>query len=352
MLTIAFTGGGTGGHIYPALAIIERLRTIVAEPLRVFWIGNRAGMDASIVKAAGIGFYGIHCGKLRREINFRNFIDVFKVIAGYIEARKILKKESPSLLFSKGGFVSVPPCAAASGLKIPVWTHESDYSPGLATKINARFAERIFTAYKETAMFFAQSFKDKIVVTGNPVRPEFRHASAKRNAKKPALLVLGGSLGAKQLNELVRDNLAELTKLFSVIHQTGAQKWDRPNSENYHAIPYINAEMPQTIAAADIVLCRAGAGTLWECATVGRPMVLLPLQGSGTRGDQVENARKLEKAGAAIVLAPDGGNLLSVLIDLVNDIDKLEQMTDAAKEFARADAAETIAEEIKGKICQ
>ncbi|MCL2602525.1 MAG: glycosyltransferase, partial [Treponema sp.] len=146
MVTIAFTGGGTGGHIYPGLAVISRLKSLL--PVRVFWIGSNAGMDRGIVESAGIEFFGIPSGKLRRYASLQNIGDIVKVGLGFLAARRILKREKPVLLFSKGGFVSVPPCAAAASLGIPVFTHESDASPGLATRINSRFAQRIFVPYQ------------------------------------------------------------------------------------------------------------------------------------------------------------------------------------------------------------
>jgi UDP-N-acetylglucosamine--N-acetylmuramyl-(pentapeptide) pyrophosphoryl-undecaprenol N-acetylglucosamine transferase len=190
-------------------------------------------MDKTIIENSGIDFYGIPSGKLRRYFSLRNVSDIFKVAAGFLSARKILKRQRPNLLFSKGGFVSVPPCAAAASLKIPVFTHESDYSPGLATKINARFAERIFVPYKETAGFFPSAEREKIRVSGNPIRAEFAAADpAKGRAflglrdDERMLLVLGGSSGSREINDLVRASLPELTKIYTVVHQTGEDQTD------------------------------------------------------------------------------------------------------------------------------
>jgi UDP-N-acetylglucosamine--N-acetylmuramyl-(pentapeptide) pyrophosphoryl-undecaprenol N-acetylglucosamine transferase len=172
MVHIAFTGGGTGGHIYPGLAVASYLRK--EGNCRIFWLGSDKGMDKAIVEAAGLEFFGVPSGKLRRYISPRNISDTFKVAAGFFAARKILKREKPCLLFSKGGFVSVPPCYAAASLGIRVFTHESDFSPGLATKINLRVAQKIFLAYQETSGFLKPAYRKKIIVSGNPVRPEFR----------------------------------------------------------------------------------------------------------------------------------------------------------------------------------
>ncbi|MDR0709913.1 MAG: undecaprenyldiphospho-muramoylpentapeptide beta-N-acetylglucosaminyltransferase [Spirochaetaceae bacterium] len=354
MITIAFAGGGTGGHIYPGLAVIANLKKIL--PCRVFWIGANTGMDRAIVEDAGIEFYGIPAGKLRRYFSLRNIADIFRVLAGFFAARKILKREKPALLFSKGGFVSVPPCAAASTLRIPVFTHESDFSPGLATRINLRFTEKAFTAFRETAGLLPPAVRGRAVYTGNPIRPEFRAASAESgraflgiNGEDPVLLVLGASLGARQINELVRECLPRLTGRFVVVHQTGpGAAWDIPASGRYKPYPFIRSEMPHVIAASTLVLCRGGAGTIWECASLGKPMILIPLAGSGTRGDQVENARYLEGKGAALVLRGDvkAGDVAAAVERLAEDEGARAKMAAAALEFAALDGGRLIAEAI------
>ncbi|MDR3343362.1 MAG: undecaprenyldiphospho-muramoylpentapeptide beta-N-acetylglucosaminyltransferase [Treponema sp.] len=357
MVHIAFAGGGTGGHIYPGLAVASYLQK--QGDYRVFWIGSNTGMDESIVLHAGFEFFGIPSGKLRRYVSLQNVTDVFKVGAGFCVARNILKREKPAMLFSKGGFVSVPPVAAAASLRVPVCTHESDFSPGLATKLNIRFAHRIFTTYKDTAAFFPRSCQDRIVLSGNPVRPEFRCADPARGraflqvgAGERILLVLGGSQGAREINELVRESLPELTRQYVVVHQTGpAQEGDA--TERYRPYPYIRGEMPHVIAAAELVLGRSGAGTIWECATVGRPMVLIPLQGSGTRGDQVENARFFEKAGAAVVLGAGTPEvLIQTITSIARDAEKRKAMAAAAGRIGDRDGAQIITETILEKVLQ
>jgi UDP-N-acetylglucosamine--N-acetylmuramyl-(pentapeptide) pyrophosphoryl-undecaprenol N-acetylglucosamine transferase len=316
MLCVAFTGGGTGGHIYPGLAVASCLKE--KAECRLFWIGSDTGMDRSIVEAAGLEFFGIPSGKFRRNFSLKNCSDLFRVMGGFVAARKILKRERPALLFSKGGFVSVPPCAAAASLGITVITHESDYSPGLATRLNACFASkgsgRIITAYRETAGQFPAKYRSRITALGNPVRKEFRFGDAVKgrgfagfDGDKKMLFVLGGSQGALEINRLVKETLPVLTRYYNVVHQTGTSGEALPQSAGYKSVPYINEEMPAVLAAADLVLGRSGAGTVWECAAAGKPMILVPLAGAGTRGDQVENARFFEKAGAArvIMIGPD-----------------------------------------------
>jgi UDP-N-acetylglucosamine--N-acetylmuramyl-(pentapeptide) pyrophosphoryl-undecaprenol N-acetylglucosamine transferase len=354
MIKIAFSGGGTGGHIYPGLAVAEILQRMA--DCRIFWIGSESGMDRSIVEHAGLEFFGIPAGKLRRYASLKNLPDFFKVVMGVFAARGILKREKPALLFSKGGFVSVPPCVAAASLNIPVFTHESDYSPGLATRLNIRFADTIFTAFSETALFLPPRVRSRIKTVGNPIRREFRAADPQRGRAflgletgERLLLVLGGSLGARQLNELVRGCLGELTSRYTVVHQTGPNaKWDIPGTLRYRPYPFIRDELPHIIAAAELVVCRSGAGTVWECAALGRPMILIPLSGSGTRGDQVENARCLEKAGAAAALFGEvtPGLLAETVEALAGDAGKRQALGEAAGRFAAADGARLIAEGI------
>jgi len=378
MLSIAFTGGGTGGHIYPGIAIALWIRK--RYPCRIFWIGSSTGMDRDIVEEAGLEFYGIPSGKLRRYFSLRNISDIFKVLAGFFAARRILKKETPSLLFSKGGFVSVPPCAAANSLKIPVFTHESDFSPGLATRLNIRFAERIFIPYNESIAFYRGIAEEKLRVSGNPVREDFEAADPAKGFSflglgngERILLVLGGSLGSGEINELVRACLPELIKNYTVVHQTGGSAAE-PRAEavsipRYKAFAYFRDELPHIIAAAELVLCRSGAGTIWECKSLGKPMVLIPFRGSGTRGDQVENARLFQEKGAAVCFIPEEAakpsaelaagsalvnavenvpavELARLITSLADDPQRRKSMGEAKISDVEAGATEFIAEDI------
>ncbi|MDR0475601.1 MAG: undecaprenyldiphospho-muramoylpentapeptide beta-N-acetylglucosaminyltransferase [Treponema sp.] len=349
MVSLAFTGGGTGGHIYPGLAIASYLKKNPA--CRVFWIGSNEGMDRAIVEEAGLEFFGIPSGKFRRYFSLKNFSDIFKICAGYFAAKKILKKEKPALLFSKGGYVSVPPAAAAASLKIPVFAHESDFSPGLATKINLRFVEKLFIPYKESETFFSPKVRGRLDVSGNPVRPEFRSADAGKgraflniNEGEPILLVLGGSSGSLEINSLIEKSLPVLAGRYTVVHQTGSNSGGiKEAGPRYKPYAYFREELPHIIAAAELVVCRGGAGTIWECAAIGKPMIIIPLQGTGTRGDQVENARLFEKAGAAINLCDDPSpeNLSRVVTGLSDDAEKRKAMS--ASSVSGIFAAEYIA---------
>ena len=330
-LTVAFVGGGTGGHIYPGLAVADSLRQKffkAGRDVKIIWLGSLSKMDKEIVlnsvdkdgRFCADKFYGVPSGKLRRYFSLQNFFDLFKIFFGFVCAFFILLKNRPAFLFSKGGFVSVPPCAAARLLGIKVYTHECDFTPGLATRINSKFASKVLLSYEETKDFFSNGTSPKFVVTGNPVRPAFYQADARlgleflgvtaaQKKAKPILLVMGGSLGAAQINELVWKNLSWLCERFIVVHQTGQKNAallpsDLTEEEKaaYHPYAFIYKEMPSVIACADIVLSRAGANSIWECASLKKPMVLVPLEGAGTRGDQVDNAEYFERRGAAIVL--------------------------------------------------
>lgn len=344
-IVIAFAGGGTGGHIYPGIAIADELKKFSNEStgIEIHWIGNSKGMDSAIIEKnlLSLGgsiscFHGIPCGKLRRYFSLKNFTDFFKIFAGFIKSFFILKKIKPDFLFSKGGFVSVPPCAAAVLLKIPYFTHECDFTPGLATRINSKKASKILISYEETKKYFKDFQKEKCIATGNPVRPAFYNDSSEagkkflgidNGCKKNILLILGGSLGANQINNLVIECLDELKKDFIVVHQTG-KKFAQENhdimasgDDNYKPYEFIFNEMVSVIQSADIIISRAGANSLWECAVCSKPMILIPLCGAGTRGDQVDNAEYFANKGAAIALTGKDAtkeNLLDALSEMKN----------------------------------
>jgi UDP-N-acetylglucosamine--N-acetylmuramyl-(pentapeptide) pyrophosphoryl-undecaprenol N-acetylglucosamine transferase len=263
--------------------------------------------------------------------------------------------------------VSVPPCLAAGLLKIPVFTHECDFSPGLATKLNSRVAKKVLLSYPETAGYFGQSFKGRLEVTGNPVRPIFYNTDKEKGREflnlqegKPVLLVLGGSSGARQINNLVLENLAYLTEHFQVIHQTGGEKAHFDESAipqnisgTYKHYGFIYSEMPDVLACADLVLSRSGANSLWECAVLGKAMVLVPLCGSGTRGDQVENARFFVDSGVALSLVGDEADSqhLQQALNKMLDADFRRKCSENALQLgAKNRPAKTIAEIVFAEI--
>ncbi|MCQ2612908.1 MAG: UDP-N-acetylglucosamine--N-acetylmuramyl-(pentapeptide) pyrophosphoryl-undecaprenol N-acetylglucosamine transferase [Treponemataceae bacterium] len=364
MKWIAFTGGGTGGHIYPGLAVADELRKMLAdndaagenEEIKFLWIGCNKGMDKSVVEKSGScdAFAGIPSGKLRRYFSLQNVADVFKIIGGFFAAFFVLLKYKPVVLFSKGGFVSVPPCYAAKLLKIPVFTHECDVTPGLATRLNSKCAEKILLSFEKTQKYFSEDMASRLVVTGDPVRPVFYEADRSAGLKflgletepdKPVLLVLGGSLGAKQINDLVTANLDWLCERFYVVHQTG-KAWAEENDiealkkqhPDYLPYPFIYGEMPHVMAAGDVVLSRAGSNFLWECAVTAKPLVLIPLSGSGTRGDQVDNAALFLEKEAAFVLG--GRTVDGAETPVVNDENLKQVLTQLLVSETRKKLAE------------
>lgn len=352
---IAFAGGGTGGHVYPGLAIIEQLRQRWHG--RIVWIGSGKEVERTPVEAAGIEFFAIPSGKLRRSLSFENIADAFRVLAGFLAARRLLTKLKPVLLFSKGGYVSVPPCMAAASLGIPYFTHESDLSPGLATRLNAGRADTILLSWKQTMASLPDSQRSRAIVVGNPVRAAIGHADPAIGrawlgfgADLPIILVLGGSQGARQINELIAAILPALAGKARVAHQTGpGNEPCRPADDGYHGFGFVSAELPHLLAAADIIVGRAGAGTIWESAAAGKAMVLIPLAGSASRGDQVENAELLAASGAAVCLTGGdvtAGTLIGRLAPLIDFPEQRRSMAAAAQAIARTDASTVIADMI------
>jgi UDP-N-acetylglucosamine--N-acetylmuramyl-(pentapeptide) pyrophosphoryl-undecaprenol N-acetylglucosamine transferase len=349
---VVFTGGGTGGHVFPGLAVVEEL--LRRWDGKAVWIGSSNGIENHILKNAGFPFYGIAAGKLRRYFSFRNCTDVFRVILGWFQALHILKRLSPVLVFSKGGYVSVPVVYAARCLGIPVITHESDYDPGLATRMNSLVAGRILVAYQDTVGYFPDSRKTRVTVTGNPVRRAVLEGDGLRgkaligvSPETSVVLFLGGSLGAEQINDLVDEIIKDLSQRVFVVHQTGdaSEAAGHGNNNNYLRKSFFGQEYPDILAAADLVVCRAGAGTLWEAAVLGRPAVLIPLGRDGSRGDQLRNAELFHKIGGMTVLSPEQQNpadLLRVIYSLLDDQDRRDSISAALCDMVGGNAAETI----------
>lgn len=372
--TVAFTGGGTGGHIFPGLSVIEAFReTPEGGAARIVWIGSKKPLDREIVERAGVEFVAVPSGKLRRYLSLRTVADAFRVLGGYFAAKKALKALEPAFLFSKGGYVSVPPVLAARKLGIPVVTHESDLTPGLATRINARFVEAIFLAYDESRAYLSPELAAKARVTGNPLRKAILSGDAARGRKylgvpegKKVLLALGGSQGAQQINALVEEILPDLAGICFTVHQTGEANYaankakDDPGfAFSYRAAPFFKEEIADVLAAADLVLTRAGAGALWECGATGKPMILIPLGSAASRGDQYLNARRFEAAGAAIVLsdAEDGtparpDTLLDAVSGVLGNEPRRRAMSEAARSLCRPDSASLIAAELSAILAR
>jgi len=301
---IIFTGGGTAGHATPNLALMEKLDRSEWE---VHYIGTAEGIEKKIVGTRDdVIYHEIAWGKLRRYFSWRNFTDPFRVMKGYRQSRRIIRQLKPDVLFSKGGFVSVPVVAAARG-RCPVIAHESDYTPGLANRLAARFATKICVSFTDTLQYVP---KRKGVHTGTPIRPELYKGSREKglaftglSGKKPVLLMVGGSLGAQAVNDALRQALPLLLPDFDVVHLCGSGK-SEPNLSvsGYVQYEYINEEMADLLAMADVVLSRAGANAVFELLALKKPMVLVPLTAKSSRGDQLLNANYFESRGYAKTL--------------------------------------------------
>ncbi len=310
-MKIALTGGGTLGHVYPALAVAEALKKIDKD-IELFYISTTKENEIEIINKYGIKDYPITGGKLRRYFSFENFIDLFRTIKGYFQAKKILKKERPDILFSKGGYLSVPVVRAAHRLKIKVCTHESDSTLGLATRLNAKVSKRVFLG------FDMETVDDKkYIFTGNPVRLDIQNAKPVETSR-PLILVLGGSQGAQEVNEVITANLKELTELGYVYHQTG-KLWDKHiDNKDYTQTEFIKDEMGTLLKSATLVISRSGAGAISEIMYCRKPMILLPLGTAASRGDQIINAEYVENKGLGVILR-DKSELVSLVKRFIED---------------------------------
>jgi len=305
MKKIVLTGGGTAGHVTPNLALLPSLQERGYE---IHYIGSYNGIEKKLVEGAGISYDGISSGKLRRYFDLKNFSDPFRVIKGYTEARKLLKRYRPDVVFSKGGFVAVPVVLAAKHYKIPTIIHESDMTPGLANKICIPSAARVCCNFPETLEYLP---KEKAVLTGSPIRQELLQGDRLTglqytglSASKPILLVIGGSLGSVAVNQAVRQALPKLLKKYQVIHICGKGHLEESLIERtgYVQYEYVDAPLRHLFAAADVILSRAGANSICEILALRKPNVLVPLSAAASRGDQILNARSFEKQGFSKVL--------------------------------------------------
>lgn len=305
MKRIILTGGGTAGHVTPNIALLPRLKELDYD---VQYIGSFDGIEKKLIEELSIPYYGIASGKLRRYFDPKNFSDPFKVIKGYFQARKLLKRLKPDVVFSKGGFVAVPVVLAAKHRHIPVIIHESDMTPGLANKLSIPSANKICCNFPETLSHLPEG---KAFLTGSPIRQELlsgnKLAALKFcgfTANKPVLLIIGGSLGSAAVNTAIRNILPQLLKTFQVIHLCGKDKIDESlvNTEGYVQYEYIKQELADLFALADVVVSRAGANAICELLALRKPNLLIPLSAAASRGDQILNAASFKRQGFSEVL--------------------------------------------------
>ena len=305
MKHVVLTGGGTAGHVTPNIALVPRLREL---GFLISYIGSYNGIEKKLIEEMGIPYYGISSGKLRRYFDLKNFSDPLRVVKGFAEANGLMKKLKPDVVFSKGGFVTVPVVRAAAFHHIPVLIHESDMTPGLANKLCIPVATKVCCNFPETVSSLPA---DKAVLTGTPIRGELKSGSREKGRlfcgfkdDKPVLMVMGGSQGAAAVNDSVRRILPQLLPTFNVVHLCGKGKQDESltGTEGYRQYEYIQDELPDLFALADIVISRAGANAIFELLAVKKPNLLIPLSKNASRGDQILNARSFEKQGFSMVM--------------------------------------------------
>lgn len=305
MKRIILTGGGTAGHVTPNIALLPRLKELGYD---IQYIGSYTGIEKELIEPFGIPYHGISSGKLRRYFSVQNFTDPFRVLKGFREAHKLIRQLKPDVIFSKGGFVSVPVVLAGKRCKVPVIIHESDMTPGLANKIAIPSAAKVCCNFPETLKSLPEG---KAVLTGSPIRQELLSGNkiaamdmCHFTSDKPVILVIGGSLGAVAVNNAVREALPELLKDFQIIHLCGKGKMDESlkDVEGYCQFEYIKNELRNLFALADIVISRAGANAICELLALHKPNLLIPLSVNASRGDQILNARSFERQGFSLVL--------------------------------------------------
>lgn len=305
MKKIVLTGGGTAGHVTPNIALIPHLKELGYE---VSYIGSYEGMERGLIEKLGIPYYGISTGKFRRYASLKNLSDPFRVLKGIFEAGRLMKEIKPDIVFSKGGFVAVPVVRAAASRKIPVISHESDMTPGLANKICQPMATKVCCNFPETVKMLSP---EKAVLTGTPIREELLSGSREAGlaftgltGEKPVIMVIGGSLGATPVNDAVRAALPELLGRWDVVHLCGKGKLEESlvGTEGYRQYEYISEELPDLFAMADVVISRAGANAICELLALHKPNLLIPLSKKASRGDQILNARSFEEQGYSMVI--------------------------------------------------
>ncbi|MCA6588167.1 MAG: undecaprenyldiphospho-muramoylpentapeptide beta-N-acetylglucosaminyltransferase [Pseudanabaena sp. M090S1SP1A06QC] len=337
---IVLTGGGTAGHVSPNLALIPAL---TADNWEIFYIGSSNGLEKQLVAEVGLPYYGISSGKLRRYFSWQNFIDPFKVIKGIFDAYGAIAKIKPQVVFSKGGFVTVPVILASWLQRIPVIIHESDFSSGLANRLSLPFATKVCVTFPETAKNLAK-YGSKVQHTGLPIRPDIRNGKADRGrafcgiyGDLPVLFVVGGSTGSAKINLVVRSILDILTQKYQVVHACGKGHLD-PNLKDYPRycqFEYLGMELADVLAMADLVVSRSGANAIFEFLTLRKPNLLIPLSKLSSRGDQILNAKSFQSRGYSAVLFEEdltSESLLNAIADLDQRRDEYIQNMSQSKD--------------------
>ena len=347
------TGGGTAGHVTPNIALLPDLK---AADYEISYIGSIAGMEKHLIEEQGIPYYGISSGKLRRYIDLKNLTDPIRVIKGYFEAKKLLRKLRPDVVFSKGGFVSVPVVLSAKHLHIPVIIHESDITPGLANKIAIPAAYRVCCNFPETLPYLPEG---KAVLTGSPIRRELLSGDKFSaislcgfSSEKPIILIIGGSSGSKVLNDSVRALLDELLTSYQIIHLCGKGYLDNSllDKPGYKQFEYANEELRDMFAAADLVISRAGANSICELLALHKPNILVPLSAAVSRGDQILNARSFEKQGFSYIIEEETLSSETLKEGIAHVMEHKSSYINAMKESAQLDSIHAVLDLIEDAV--
>lgn len=327
---IVLTGGGTAGHVIPNIAIIPKLKE---KGYEIVYIGSKDGIEKKLIEDQNIKYYGINTGKLRRYFDINNFKDPFKIIKGIFEASSILKKEKPDIVFSKGGFVSIPVILGASRRRIPVVSHESDITPGLANKISMPFIKKICITFPETKAHIGEQ---KAELTGTPIRKELflgseikgKNICKFEESNKPVILIMGGSQGSAFINNIIRSNLSELLKKFNVVHICGKGHLDNKlnDKKGYRQYEYITDDQPHLFKLSSIVISRAGSNSIYELLALKKPNILIPLSKRASRGDQVLNAKSFVKRGFSEMIEEEDLTSFEVLQNTINKVYENREM--------------------------
>ncbi len=345
MKRILMTGGGTAGHVTPNIALMPSLKELGYD---IVYIGSYNGIEKSLIEAEGIPYYGISSGKLRRYFDIKNFSDPFRVVKGYFQAASLLRKLKPDIVFSKGGFVSVPVVLAAGRKKIPTIIHESDMTPGLANKLAIPSATKVCCTFPETQKYLPEG---KAVLSGSPIRRELLEGSKEKGLslcgfteEKPVLMIIGGSTGARIINETLRKSLDRFLPEYQIIHLCGKGMLDKSLLEKpgYVQFEYVKEDLKDLFAAADLVISRAGANSICELLALQVPNILIPLSAAASRGDQILNAASFEKSGYSYVLKEEDLSP-ETLIDTVTYVSShKEEYKKALAQSPTPDAIHTI----------
>lgn len=337
MKKIVMTGGGTAGHVTPNLALVPLLKE---KGYEIFYIGSYNGIEKKLVENAGITYYGISSGKLRRYHDWKNFTDPFRVIKGFSEANQLLKHIQPDVVFSKGGFVSVPVVMAAARQHIPAIIHESDMTPGLANKLAIPFASKVCCNFPETMQYLPDG---KAVHTGSPIRKELFSGNRKAglaftgfSADKPVILIMGGSIGSRFINNAVWSSLDTLLETYQIVHLVGKGNInnDLVGRAGYQQYEFISEQLNDIFAMTDLMISRAGANSISEILALKIPNILIPLSAAASRGDQILNAESYKKQGFSTVLQEEeltGELLVSSVEDVYSRREEIKEKMASSK---------------------